>query len=364
MYDNVGSTLGHGWGGGIWLIAIGGVTLTNNTVYGNVATQGTLPQHEGYGGGILLQGIDHPYAPMIYDVTISSNVITGNVANQNGFMGVGGGLFTYRAEDVRISQNVIQGNIAASQVASGTQWSGGGVHIGFGSTGITLTNNIIARNVSPVGGDGIGVAGDASRPASAVLWHNTIADNGATGSSAPRQVTRSPQIEPRAAAQQQAILAELSRGKILTPLMPEYTARLYAPRARAPVNGDTQGILTHGNVTLNGINIIVSGHTLGISVTHPASSTVAMNHTLWHNNTTNYSGGVTSANEHSGDPAFVNAAAGDYHITATSAARDRGANAGVAIDIDGDPRPWLGGYDIGADEYFAGTKMYLPLIMR
>ena len=68
-----------------------------------------------------------------------------------------------------------------------------------------------------------------------------------------------------------------------------------------------------------------------------------------------------------GDPAFVNPSAGDYHIGLTSAAIDKGVNAGVGDDIDGDPRPQGGGYDIGADE-FAGaapeSKIYLPLIMR
>ena len=114
-----------------------------------------------------------------------------------------------------------------------------------------------------------------------------------------------------------------------------------------------QGIMAVGSggyITLTGVNTIVSGHTLGISVTHPASSTVTLDYTLG-NNTTDYSAGVTHTNDRAGDPAFVDAAGGNYHICAASPAIDQGGNAGVSTDVDGQPRPMGAGYDIGADEY-------------
>ncbi len=52
------------------------------------------------------------------------------------------------------------------------------------------------------------------------------------------------------------------------------------------------------------------------------------------------------------DPGFVDPANGDYHLLPTSAAIDAGVDAGVTVDMDGDPRPYGAGYDIGADEYF------------
>ncbi len=65
-------------------------------------------------------------------------------------------------------------------------------------------------------------------------------------------------------------------------------------------------------------------------------------------------------------PAFVDPDAGDYHISPTSGAIDRGAYAGVSRDMDDEPR--LGVPDLGADEYWApGTifeYVYLPLILR
>jgi hypothetical protein len=51
-----------------------------------------------------------------------------------------------------------------------------------------------------------------------------------------------------------------------------------------------------------------------------------------------------------GDPGFVNAAASDYHITATSIARNAGLTlAGVTVDFENDARDAL--TDVGADEY-------------
>ena len=66
-----------------------------------------------------------------------------------------------------------------------------------------------------------------------------------------------------------------------------------------------------------------------------------------------------------GDPAFVNAAAGDYHIGAASVMAGRGSDVGVAEDIDGDarPAPLDSSPDIGADE-IAQRRLYLPLIRK
>ena len=50
------------------------------------------------------------------------------------------------------------------------------------------------------------------------------------------------------------------------------------------------------------------------------------------------------------DPAFVNPAADDYHLTDASPAADRGLDVGVTVDYDGNPRPRFGGPDIGAYE--------------
>ncbi len=61
-----------------------------------------------------------------------------------------------------------------------------------------------------------------------------------------------------------------------------------------------------------------------------------------------------------GDPAFVDASSGDYHLTRGSAAINQGVPAGVTTDKDGRPR--LGKPDLGAYEFM--PPAYLPLIVK
>ena len=69
------------------------------------------------------------------------------------------------------------------------------------------------------------------------------------------------------------------------------------------------------------------------------------------------------------DPAFVAPDAGNYHIGPGSAAIDRGVDAGVSDDVDGNSRPFdgdddgVGEFDIGADEAVC-QRVYLPLVLK
>ena len=49
------------------------------------------------------------------------------------------------------------------------------------------------------------------------------------------------------------------------------------------------------------------------------------------------------------DPLFVGES--DYHLTDDSPCIDKGTDAGVYDDIDGDARPWGAGFDMGSDEF-------------
>ena len=68
-----------------------------------------------------------------------------------------------------------------------------------------------------------------------------------------------------------------------------------------------------------------------------------------------------------GDPAFVDPAADDYHLTIASAARDAGDPAGVppapSHDADNVPRPQGPRVDIGAYEW-KGHWLHLPMVFR
>ncbi len=77
-------------------------------------------------------------------------------------------------------------------------------------------------------------------------------------------------------------------------------------------------------------------------------STTTLNGVLWFGNGANTDGAglLSVTNEYTRDPAF---AADGYHLTAGSAAIDRGESTGVTIDIDGEPRTMPP--DLGTDEY-------------
>jgi hypothetical protein len=116
-----------------------------------------------------------------------------------------------------------------------------------------------------------------------------------------------------------------------------------------------------GYVSLFLTNTIIASHTWGITNTYPASSTVHLDHTLFWANTHN---GIQGASPVSGNPAF---AADGYHLSPGSVAIDRGVNAGVATDIDGEVRPKGCTFDIGADEFFTSLVcryIHLPLVLK
>jgi hypothetical protein len=75
-------------------------------------------------------------------------------------------------------------------------------------------------------------------------------------------------------------------------------------------------------------------------------------------------GVVGGAHSVAGDPAFRNPAQDNYHPANGSAAVDKGINAQVPLDIDGEPRPFGAGFDIGFDELFNGPKLVRPLVER
>ena len=50
---------------------------------------------------------------------------------------------------------------------------------------------------------------------------------------------------------------------------------------------------------------------------------------------------------------------GDYRLGPRSFCIDAGTDAGVAVDIDGDPRPHGGGFDMGADEFTGEPEVAL-----
>jgi len=293
-------------GGGILLYS-SSATVNNNIISGNIT--------EYDGGGVFLS-----YST----ATLNGNTVTTNTARE-----LGGGLCLYKST-AALHGNVVSANTAeyftggglsliasvvvldSNTVTGCVAKYGGGLAL-HDSDDISLTNNIIAGNQAIVAGGGLYIQTSSPR-----LQHTTIAGN---------------------------------------------------------YSGDGSGVYIAtswfgpSNVALT--NTIVVSHTVGITVA--AGSTVTLGATLWGTgawaNGTDWAGAgtiVTGTRNTWGDPAFLNPAAGNYHIGPSSAARDMGVNAGVYTDIDGEPRPYQLP-DIGADEYWppgALQRLYLPLVLR
>jgi hypothetical protein len=109
-------------------------------------------------------------------------------------------------------------------------------------------------------------------------------------------------------------------------------------------------------------NAILVSHTVGITV--EAGNAATLEGVLWYSNTVNVVGYVAVTKAYTGHPAFD---ADGYHLTATSAAIDKGVFAGVGTDVDGDMRPDGCFPDLGADEFIPGAgckRSYLPIVVR
>ena len=103
-------------------------------------------------------------------------------------------------------------------------------------------------------------------------------------------------------------------------------------------------------------NTIITNHTIGISNT---GGTVTEDYNLFYGNVTNTIGVMTGAYSLIGDPRFVDPAHDDYHLQPDSPAIDAGSDVGVYTDLDGNPRPFGNGFDLGA--YESPYTMYADL---
>jgi hypothetical protein len=111
-------------------------------------------------------------------------------------------------------------------------------------------------------------------------------------------------------------------------------------------------------------NTIITHHGVGVTL---IGGSLAHDYNLYASNGKNVEvvGGTAADGGHNltpANPGLVNPAAGDFHLLASSPAVDHGVDVGVRADLDGDPRPMFGGYDIGMDEM--GKRVCLPLVRR
>jgi uncharacterized repeat protein (TIGR01451 family) len=289
--------------GGLYFRHSPGAMLTANTIRDNDSRGDGGQQH--YGGARF----DHSA-----NATLVGNTIRGNHADNQ----CGGICFTSSGNATLIGNDIV-GNSAGKFGHFNS--AGGGLSF-ITSADARLIGNTISGNSSRTFGGGLYLERSNVTLINNVLVGNRIAANSVlTGSgSALYSAGSSPRL-------------------------------LHTTLARNG-GGDGSGVYvkdvfnTFSSVAMT--NTILVDHAVGITATK--SNTVTLNGVLWYSNTTNYGGEghFTVSNAHTGDPAFD----GDgYHLTAASAAIDRGVNSGVDEDIDGDPRPTIL-FDLGADEYY------------
>ena len=291
IQHNVASTGGYGSGGGLGLSEVT-ATLASNRILSNTACMGfgdivTGPAAIGYGGGVLLY---KSYADLNHNVIRGNVAATADISLPFPINGYGGGLYADRSR-ASLAANHILSNTANL----GDEGWGGGLYLN--GTGFTLTNNIVANNrvMNDGRGAGIYLHGSLNR-----LSHNTVSNN--TGGD----------------------------GSGFTILACDHFCQ--------------DNIFSFRN------NIIVS-QAVGIRIGENSTATVESN--LWWNNGQDWDGmgTITTTNNYTGNPDFIPGLMDDHHIGPNSAALERGVDAGVTTDIDGDIRPLGGKPDLGADEY-------------
>ena len=310
LYGNYVTSNTAAFGGGLYFIDSSDVSLVANFISGNRAGRG-------HGGGLYFNNSS--------DAVLASNTIVSNTASGPA-SNFGGGAYFLSSDGVIVTANIVRGNLAEGGgsglhfqtcsnvrldrniISSNRAGSGGGL-LFLTSSSVTLTNNAIIDNRVDTAGGGLVIQGSALQ-----LAHNTIARNSGGGGSG---------------------VYVLDSGPI------------------------------YSTVTLT--NTILVSHAVGITVA--SGNTATLEATLWSSgawaNETDTEGAgviITGTVNITGDPAFIDPDAGDYHIGPGSAARDMGITTTVSHDIDGDPRPIGHGYDLGADEWIA--YVFLPVIFK
>jgi hypothetical protein len=263
---------------------------------------------------------------------------------------IGGGLDIFGVLNIHayvFQRNVIRNNQAVSK--------GGGIYVGQSNSnlGTSFTRNLVASNNAGVNGAGGGVYLESNSGKFEGLW---VAGNQAKLGGGMVVSGGSPIFSN--------LLVVDNTVSSSGPGISAWSATLAIKHATLAHNTGGEGsalLLNASPQTLTLTNAIISNQAIGVSA--GASASAGLEGMLWYQTSTHFSGSVTIGTvDLVNNPAFQDAALGNYHITYASPARKNGVIVGVGVDFEGDARPNGAKPDIGADQYYA--KAFMPAIMK
>jgi len=300
-------------------------------------------------------------------ITVSENVFTGNVADLGPNGGLGGAVHASASRDLLIHHNTFERNRAGTSLGIG-----GALVVEVASAAnsdfitpqgiedklnqrVTISANTFRNNQAA-----LDLSGDQA------LLGGALALNRTNGLMLVNNLFVNNQARAGAAA------ALLGWDTAKTP--PDVVRVAQVVNNTLAANAGENGLymeMWKTPITLTN-NIVVS-HTVGIHVEtgQTLGMTAEVRYTVYNDNDVNSEttpdSTLIETNAITAPVAFVNFLGGDFRLLPTSSARDAGDPAGVPpappVDIEGAPRPFGAGVDIGAFEWH-GPQLFLPLISR
>lgn len=331
----------------------GDLTLTNTNILSNTAA--------GQGGGINSFG--------------AATTLNGGLFQNNQAGDIAGGLYADKALQIDSTQFV--GNSAQNYAGAVWAWQNAAVQNSTFATNVvqnldmgalyvhfdlTLADTAFISNTAHANGGAVLVGGDARIMNGSFIGN--VAETGRAGAlavSGSMWVTNTHFIDNAAATWGGAVLLMGENGRFLNALLARNTANqgsaFYLAHSgsvgitQATIAGPEQPTNNALYINSSGTAVlshnIIGGYMTGIDA---AAGNVSEDYTLYYDTT--LTGGTVSSGGHSfaGDPAFVDPANNDYHLSANSEALNTGGDSGIDVDGDGDARPGGGSVDIGYDE--------------
>jgi len=289
--------------------------------------------------GFIITGGNGDFSGGGIKVENGSPVIKNNTIIGNNAAGDGGAIFVNRGT-VHILNNQITNNTAT--------WSAGLRLIN--DVNATVTGNIITDNEAAIAGGGIDL--DCCGGPASLIAQNLISGNSAGSYGGGLIVnTANALVANNILAHNQATEGDNIWLEGFASL-PMSVTLLH----NTLVGGlaDDQAIWVEDLVDARIINNLLVGHSSGITITAPASSTVIIDHNLFWN----ISDPIMGSNPLLADPLLD----AGFHLLLGSPAINAAIPSDIAIDIDGQIRPMGAAPDLGADEF--GLLTYLPVVIK